>query len=176
MFNTCFRFILSITSIAPVTGAMALSIFCTDENKLCGLPWLGATIILPLVCYGCMKIVRDKKNVKDELIIKEFNRKDEGIIPFLFVSLLPFLKMPYPFFNGNLVVMFYIIVVIFMFIVNIQAYNFNPVMVFLGYKFYAVKDNEDAHHLLILKRNLTQSKKVISVNSISENVWIERKS
>ena len=34
MFNTFFRFILSITSIAPVTGAIALSILFTGDNKL----------------------------------------------------------------------------------------------------------------------------------------------
>ena len=175
MFNTVFKFILSITSIAPVTGAMFLSILFTNENKLLSLPWLIGTVFLWYVCRKQMKVVADKRNVKDTLLVKEFNRRDQGAIAFLFISLLPFLRTPYPFFDGNLVVIFYVVIILFMSIVDTGAYNFNPLMLLLGYKFYAIKDNEDMHHLLILERNLTQSKKKISVNRISENVWIERK-
>ena len=122
-----------------------------------------------------MKLAKNKAKVKEILLVKEFNRRDQGAIAFLFVSLLPFLRTPYPFFDGNLVIIFYVVVIIFMSIVDTGAYNFNPVMILLGYKFYEVKDNEDMHHLLILRRNLTQSKKEIFVNRISDNVWIERK-
>ena len=120
-------------------------------------------------------MAKNKAKVKDILLVKEFNRRDQGVIAFLFVSLLPFLRTPYPFSDSNLVVIFYVVVVIFMSIVDTGAYNFNPVLLLLGYRFYEVKDNEDMHHILILERNLTQSKKEISVNRISDNVWIERK-
>lgn len=175
MFNTFFRFVLSITAIAPVTGVMFLSIFFSDKNKLLSLPWLIGTILLWYLCRQQMKLAKNKAKVKDILLVKEFNRRDQGVIAFLFVSLLPFLRTPYPFSDSNLIVIFYVVVVIFMSIVDTGAYNFNPVLLLLGYKFYEVKDNEDMHHILILERNLTQSKKEISVNRISDNIWIERK-
>ena len=154
MFNTFFRFILSITSLAPAIVAVSLVILISHKNTLLGFVFLIIAIAFCCICYRQIKLAENKGRSKDTLLIKEFFRRDQGTTTFLFISVLPFLKSSDSLFNNSILVILYVLFIVFVSIVDVGAYNFNPVIRMMGYRFYEIKDSENIRHLLILKRNL----------------------
>ncbi len=165
------KFILTLTSLSPVLGAVAINRF--EQNK----HWLPTTLCLLgmvslcFVCWGMMKLASNKGQ-KYKLYIKEFDRRDQGILTFLFIYLLPFLQAPDSLFAAGWLTIIYIFGIIILVIIDVGAYNFNPVMRLWGYRFYVVKDSDDVHHLLITKTVLRKPRIEIQTRRITHDVYI----
>ena len=172
MLNGQFRFVLTLTSLSPVFGALGIVCYMKDKSLLFLAIHLTIMFSLFFICHRQMKHAANKKRTEYRLFIKEFNRRDQGMVTFLFVYLLPFLRSPDSFFTGGLLTGIYVLVIVFIAIVDVGAYNFNPVIRICGYRFYTVKDKENVPHLLIIKKNLREAEIEIPVHRISDDVWI----
>ena len=172
MLNKHFRFILSLTSLSPAFGAIAIADYLKNKSFL--IPAIHLTIMLSLffICRIQMKHASNKKRTEYRLFIKEFDRRDQGMIAFLFACLLPFLRSPDSPITAGLFTCIYVLLIVFIAIIDVGAYNFNPIIRFCGYRFYTVKDSEGIPHLLIIKKNLRKTGIEIPVNRISDDVWI----
>ena len=106
------------------------------------------------------------------LEIKEFSRRDQGLLSFIFIYLFPFIMSP-----SELIILDYIMygltfIVIVLIMTDIGSYNFNPMMRVCKYKFYTIKDVNNLNMLLITKRNL-RSNDPINTRRITHDVFIE---
>ena len=97
MLNNRAKFLLVATSLSPVLGAVAVSQFELSESWRSWAWWLVVmgTLLLPGLCWALLMYA--KKNAPKQLFyIKEFERKDQEMLVFLFIYLLPFLRSERP--------------------------------------------------------------------------------
>ena len=172
MLNAPTRGFLMSTSFAPVLFVIAMSVFDYKTLWFWILCVLG--IFLIFACWKLMKKVSNKR-VTDQWHIKEFSRKDEGVHMFLVIYILPIIRSPDSLLNADFqtilsaIAMIALIIII---MVKIGAFNFNPVMSILGYKFYEVKDRDDVYHLLIARKPLVRHGIKVRTRRISQNVFV----
>ena len=165
------KFLLVSTSLSPVLGAVAI-------NQLeCGKPWTNwiwwivVALFLVALCLGLLKYA--KKNTQKHLLyIKEFERRDQEMLTFLFIYLLPFVRSKHSTFANEWIMSVYILSIIILAIAHAGAFHFNPVMRLLGYRFYAVKDRHGVSNLLISKTDLRRSGKEVRVVGLDWNVYL----
>ncbi len=172
MLNGQFRFVLTLTSLSPAFGALGVAFYVKDKSLLLLVIHFTIMFSLFFICHKQMKHASNKKRTEYRLFVKEFNRRDQGMVTFLFVCLLPFLRSPDSLFTGGLLTVIYVLVIVLVAIVDVGAYNFNPIIRFCGYRFYTVKDGENVPHLLIIKKDLRETEIEIPVHRISDDVWI----
>ena len=95
--------------------------------------------ILVVLCWALLKYAA-KKAQKHLFYIKEFERKDQEVLTFLFIYLLPFVLSGNSTFASEWLTSIYILIIIIIAIAQVDAFHFNPVMrLLLGYRFYAAK-------------------------------------
>ena len=171
MLNRFAKCILVSTSLSPMLFAIAVNRF--EQGK----PWwhyasylLGA-VALWFVCSRMMKFA-SRKGQKHILYIKEFNRRDQGILTFLFIYLFPFLQSPNSSFAAGWISSIFIFGIIIFTMIDVGAYHFNPMMRLLGYRFYMIKDCDDVRHLLITKTVLRKPGLEIRTRRIAHDVYI----
>ena len=170
MFNKFFRLLLTATSFSPVFGALAIT-YLYDKNWLWAILNLLMMGVLIVLCLVLMRYALSRQR-DYPLFIKESNKADHGIIVFLFVYLVPFVRSPNSSMNSELLMIVYVSVIVFCVFVDVDAYNFNPIIRLCGYRFYAVKDNDGIPHLLIIKGELREIGTEIRVTRFSDYVWI----
>ena len=177
--------LLALTSFAPLLCIIVINHFVgeltsgsidllCDRNTLWMILVFDIAICLSVACWGIMKKA-SRKGATSILEIREFNRRDQGILVFMFIYLLPLIRSPDSLFTswqttiGTLIVFTFIIIIIN----DIGAYNFNPVMRIFGYRVYEIKDTDDVRHLLITQEVLRKPGETIQVREISHDVYVQ---
>lgn len=183
MLKKRFKFTLMITSLSPVLvifGIMQLRCFDWSKFELFSISTLLSLIfylIIPcILCNRCRVITNElaESGESFSLRMKEFSRRDHGILTFIFIYLFPLIRSP-----SSLIVFDYVMyglafIVITIIMTDIGTYNFNPVMRLFGYKIYSVKDNHNINILLITKNTLCDHEP-IEIRMITHDVYIEAK-
>ena len=169
------RAFLVSTSFAPLLGVAAVTLIGNH-------PWwsVGLFVIVLLMVGFCWKLMSfaSKKAETYKLDIKEFSRSDQGVHTFLVIYLLPIIRSPeslVALMTADWKAMILIVCVlssIVAVIVRIGAYNFNPVLCFLKYRFYEIRDRDNMNYLLITKKPL-QENKIIQAWQISDDVFVQ---
>lgn len=171
MLNTFAKLLLVSTSLAPVLGAVAVNQFAHDEQWYRWGSWLGATVVLVILCEGMLRYAAN--NAEKHLFhIKEFERNDKEVVAFLLAYLLPFVSAENMTFTGEWLTGAYILGIIGLVIAHAGAFHFNPVMGLLGYHFYAVKNGDGASHLLISKKELKRTGENIQTVRLAHGIYL----
>lgn len=174
MLNLLAKGLLVLTSLSPVLLVWAVSEF-EDGNSCATWIWpLIAATILTLSCEGLLKYAQNEAQ-EHLLHVKEFTSKDQEVLTFLFIYLLPFVRGS-AFANQWLttVVVFAIIVTA---IVQTDAFHFNPVMrCFFGYRFYAVRNGQGLPSLLISKSELRRTGIDLLTVRLASGVYLHKES
>ena len=163
------KILLASTALSPALGAVAIIQF---EN---GQPWtdwatcLMIGILLALLCQYILRYAA-KKAQKHILSITEFDCKDQEMLVFLFVYMLPFLRAET--LVSGWIMNLYIMVIIIPAIVFAGAFHFNPVMRLWGYRFYAVKSRRGTTKLLISKKDLRHSGDEVQTVRLAPDVYL----
>ena len=87
-----FRILLALTSFAPVVLALAISYAASDSNYGVASIFLLFFLVLLIVCYFLMRSGRNEKKKLHRIQVKEFSRRDQGIVVFLSIWMIPFLR------------------------------------------------------------------------------------
>ena len=104
------------------------------------------------------------------IYIQEFERKDQEVLTFLFIYLLPFIRSGGSTFASEPITSGYVLIIIIIALVHARAFHFNPVMRLLfRYRFYAVKDQHGMSNLLISKKDLRRPRVEIQTVALSQN-------
>ena len=172
--------LLALTSFAPLLCIIAINHFVGEQTlwapetkTLWMILVFDIAICLFFICWKMMKCA-PRMGQTFPLEIQEFNRRDQGILVFMFIYLLPLIRSPDSLFTnwqttiGTLMVFVFIILIIN----DIGAYNFNPVMRICGYRVYEIKDTDNVHHLLITRKVLRKPGIEIQVRRISHDVYV----
>ena len=170
MWSLLAKFILVTTSFAPLLCAIAIDSI-SKPWRISVIYLFVAGIVLGIICWAMMTFAL-KTGETFKLHIKEFNRRDQGTLLFLFIYLLPFIRSPDSSFDLSWSTIIIFGVIIFT-MIDIGAYNFNPVMRIFGYRFYEVKDRDDVRHLLITRKPLQESGIEVQARQISQDVYVQ---
>ena len=170
------RTILVSTSFAPLLGVVAVTLI---DNHF----WwsISLFVIVAIIGWFCWKLMNfaSKKGEIYPLHIKEFSRSDQGVHTFLVIYLLPIIKSPESLFAlmtadwKAMILIAGVSVSLVAVIVQIGAYNFNPVLCLLKYRFYEIKDRRNMNYLLITKEPLPENGIDIQVWQISDDVFVQ---
>ena len=173
MLNLGAKYLLVTTSLSPVLGAVAIG------QYECKAPWpywvipLVIALLLILICWIILgKVSRKAQN---ELFrIEEFERKDQEVLIFLFIYLLPFVRSPNPSFASEWLMSIYVLGIIVVAVAHADAFHFNPVMRCLGYRFYSAKNQHGISSLLISNRNLRRIGEELITVKLAWNVYLHK--
>lgn len=167
------KFLLMATSLSPVLVALAINQFECGQPRKGWWIWLGIAFIFVGGCWALLKFVN--KKARSELIsIQEFERKDQEVLTFLFIYLLPFIRSGCSTFASEPITSGYVLIIIIIALVQARAFHFNPVMRFLGYRFYAVKDQHGVSNLLISKKDLRRPGVEIKTVALAQDVYLHK--
>ena len=128
--------------------------------------------ILAGSCWGLLKHV-ERNGEKHLLYIQEFERRDQEMLTFLFIYLLPFVRSEHSTFAGDSLMAMYVLVIIVPALAHADAFHFNPVMRLFGFRFYAVKTSNGVSNLLIARRELQRPRREIKTVGLTRTVFLQ---
>lgn len=174
MLSVVAKFLLVATSLSPVLGAVAIrqatqGSSCTSTSWIW---WLIVAIVLILLCKGLLAYA-EKNAQRCTLHFVQFERKDQEALTFLFIYLLPFLRSDDLALSTDWIMTAYVLSIIVVCIIYSGAFHFNPVMQWLGYRFFAVRDSNGVSILLISKKNLQRPRKDVDAVMLAPNVYLQ---
>ena len=140
-------------------------------NWLFGTIWTGLTLFLIGFCLGLLKYAA-KNGPESPLYIKEFENKDQEILTYLFIYLLPFIRSENPTFASMWITGIVTLVIIILFIAHVGAFHYNPVMRIFGYRFYAIKNAHGVTNLLISKKDIPRPDRKLPTVKLARNVYL----
>ena len=171
MLNIVAKCLLVATSLSPVLGAVAIKQFEHGEPWTSWVGWLAVAFLLVSLCWGMLRYAA--KNAQNHLLyIKEFERKDQEMLTFLFIYLLPFIRSGNSTFANEWITGAYVLAIIILAIAHAGAFHFNPVMRLLGYRFYSVRDPHGVSNLLISRPDLRRPGAEIQTVRLAWNVHL----
>ena len=195
MWSRLAKLILALTSFAPLLFVITVDLIIDDKTLWLSLEsafqeghktdltvsdktkwaffWFIVTIVLGFVCWRMMKFGSERGAATHTFEIKEFNRRDQGILVFMFIYLLPVIRSPNTLYFADWIIGVIVFVVIIITTIDIGAFNFNPVIRIFGYRVYEIKDTDDVHHLLITRRTLRKPGDEVQVRRISHDVYVQ---
>ena len=179
MWRTPPQVILVSTSFAPLLGVAAFTLICNH-------PWWSFVLFVIMFimvgfCWKLMSYASTKGEIH-KLHIKEFSRSDQGVHTFLVIYLLPIIRSPESLVAlmtadwKAMVLIACILASIAAVIIQTGAYNFNPVLCFLKYRFYEIKNRDNMNYLLITKEPLLENCIDIQAWQISDDVFVQMES
>ena len=171
MLNIVAKCLLVSTSLSPVLGAVAVSQFERGEPWMSWIWWLAVAFLLVALCWALLRYAATNAQMHS-FHIKEFERKDQELLVFLFIYLLPFVRSENATFANQWLTSVYILTIIILAIAHAGAFHFNPVMRLFGYRFYAVKNHHGASNLLISKKDLRRSGEALQTVRLAWDVYL----
>jgi len=163
--------LLVSTSMSPVLFAMAVSQWERGEPWTCWIWWLALAVFLVILCWWILGHMMEKRQTQ-LFEIREFERKDQELLAFLFIYLLPFVRSESATFAGQWLTSVCILAIIIVAIAHAGAFHFNPVMRLFKYRFYAVKDSHGMSNLLISKRDLRRQGEELQTVRLARDVFL----
>jgi|SRR5690625_229089 len=171
MLNQLAKFLLVSTSLSPVLGAIAVSQYAYNSPWTQWVWWIIAALLLVLLCW-LMLFYAARNAQKSLLKIREFERGDQEVVAFLLAYLLPFISAgDMPVFHHWMIAV-YVLGIIFWSISHSGALHFNPVMGFIGYRFYRVRNGDGTVQLLISKSELRRVDIEVETVRLAQHVYL----
>ena len=165
------KILLVSTSLSPVLLVMAVNQAerCTTWTSWGW--WLVPAIFLVVLCWILLRGT-EKKAQQHLIYIKEFERKDQEMLTFLFIYLLPFIRSENLTFASEWITSLCVVVIITLTIAHVGAFHFNPIMRLFGYRFYAIKNLHGVSNLLISKKDLRRPDKEVQTVRLAHDVYL----
>ncbi len=166
--------VLVATSLSPVLGAVAVTEFERGQAWTSWIWWVITAVVLALLCWIVLRYASNNAQ-RSLLDIAELERKDQDMIVFLFIYLLPFVRSASSTFANEWMTSIYVLGIIVVAISHAGAFHFNPVMRLLfSYRFYSVRNREGLSLLLISKRDLRRNHEEVQVVRLAWNVYLHK--
>ena len=170
MLNIVAKCLLVLTSLSPVLLTLAV-------NQLeRGGPWTTscwlalAALFLAALCKNLLLYAQENAQ-RHVLYVREFENKEQELLTFLFIYLLPFVRGST--FSNEWLTSAFVLAVIIAAIATTGAFHFNPVMRLLFcYRFYAVKNRRGVSCLLISKVDLRRPGRSINTVRLAYGVYL----
>ena len=139
MLSSIARFFLSLTAITPVLILFSLIDFLKYDRYLWGTIYLFIAVALLLFCCLILRTSKTKLQ-KIDIKISSLKNTDKDPLSFLLAYLFPVIMTNK---SEPDIVLLLIIMIAFTFIVLMtHMYHFNPLLSFLGYRFYEISTTD----------------------------------
>ena len=178
MLTKLFKFTLMITSLSPVIAILGITQIkyskCSIFGKIPLIPsiCIASSLALWAVCY--IVVNRASKTGRNhEISIKEFDRRDQSLITFVFIYLFPLIRNQSALSATDYILYSVVFILIVFIMIDVGAYQLNPMMRLCGYKFYLIKDCSNVRILLVTTTMLRMTNTNIQTKRISHDVYIE---
>ena len=171
MLNIIAKFLLVLTSLSPVLFVIGVNQFERGKPWVCCIIWIALALVSVVFCWGMLKysVTRARDG---SIYIKEFERKDQEMLTFLFIYLLPFLRSENSTFASEWLTSTCCLAIVILAIAHVGAFHFNPIMRLLGYRFYAVKNRHGVSNLLISRKDLQRPDREVKRVQLARNVYL----
>ena len=170
MLSIVAKCLLVSTSLSPVLLTLAV-------NQLeRGRPWATSywlALAALLLAASCKELLRyAQENAQRHLLyVKEFENREQEMLTFLFIYLLPFVRGST--FASEWITSVFVLSIITAAIATTGAFHFNPVMRLLfRYRFYGVKNRRGVSCLLISKVDLRRPDRSINTVRLAHGVYL----
>ena len=173
MLNFFAKSLLVLTSFSPVLVVMAISQFERGVPWTSYIWWLMAAFVLAVCCWMILRYA-ERKAEMHIFQITEFERKDQELLVFLFIYLLPFIRSGNVEFASQWLTSIVVLAIIAISIALAGAFHFNPVMRTFGYRFYAVKNHHGIPVLLISKKKLRCPEQRLHTVQLAWDVYLDK--
>ena len=168
--NLFAKSLLVSTSLSPAFLVMGVNQF-ERCNWLFGAICMALTLFLVGVCLGLLKYVA-KNGPESPIYIKEFESKDQEVLTYLFIYLLPFIQSDNPTFASMWITGIVSLIILILFIAHVGAFHFNPVMRLFRYRFYAIKNAHGVPNLLISNKDVPRPDRKLQAVRLARNVYL----
>lgn len=170
MLNLFAKSLLAATALAPVLLAVAIVGIENSDPWTTWVWWILAAVALASICWALLAC-QSRNGQKEWIRITEFERKDQEMLIFLFIYLLPFLRSVDPVFSPQLLTSVYILAILILAIADTEAFHFNPVMRLFRFRFYSIKTQNGLSSLLISKRELRRICEIETI-TVGRNIYL----
>jgi hypothetical protein len=171
MFGRLAKLLLVATAFAPVLFTLAFLEYVKGPDWLSVLSYLGATILLTVICWLLLQAAKKQLEILP-FQIHSIKTADNEILAFVIAYLLPFAGISGAVQNN---VLLFILVLIFAIIWSTHAYHCNPVLGLLGYHFYEIVTDGNITFILITRRTLRQCKEIKNVVQLTDYIVLDSK-
>ncbi|RKU30263.1 hypothetical protein C6497_04690 [Candidatus Poribacteria bacterium] len=171
------QYLFMISSFSPVILVFGISEFFNTENQQLCYKYVKLSLYIVIAIFlviWCRYMIR-KASKPTNLItikVKRYSRQDAGLLSFVFVYLFPLIRSSEPLSIPQYILHFCVYMLIIDIMVNARTFQYNPIIRFLGYKFYTIVDDNNLERLLIIKRNLSISDEDVQIKQLAKDVYI----
>jgi hypothetical protein len=158
MLNKFAKFLLVLSSLSPMLGAVAINQLALGKPLEVWLPWVIIAVSLVFICWGLFYYAAGNAQTQ-KLEVMQFEDNDKGVLAFLLAYLLPLVSVKDTVAEIHWMTGAYVLVIILLVFTHARAFHFNPVMGLLGYHFYSLKNSDGMSLLLISRSELKRSGK-----------------
>ena len=169
MLNFLAKFLLSATSLMPLLLVIAVKTWEDTGDWRCGIPWVGVSLFLISLYWFIMSYVRDKAQ-RHAYRVGALQRKDQAIVSYLFVYLLPIVRSDDPTFLNHPITSGVVVAIILLAIARTDSFHFNPVMWLFRQRCYTVVNGATIPVLLIT--NVEKPASSVTIVRLAQNVYL----
>ena len=181
LFTISVRSFFVATSLSPVFLVLAigdLERYCKykgTKNEIelyCFMIYFVISIVLWISCWFMLWMICKKDTTP--IPIDNLNRKDNEILSFLFIFILPLVKGSDSLLGNEPVTTFICFLILIFAIADIGAYHFNPIIRLWGYHIYSIKVGNRDSMLIAKSRRMLRSRPEgkLKVVNIANGVYI----
>ena len=171
MLNKFATFLLVMSSLSPMLGAVAVNQFALGKPLVVWLPWVVIALSLVFICWGLLHYAAENTQTH-KLKIEQFEDNDKEVLAFLIAYLLPLVSVKDTVAEIHWLTGAYVLVIILLVFTHARAFHFNPVMGLLGYHFYSLKSGDGMSLLLISRSELRRSGKELDTVCLAHNIYL----
>ncbi len=171
MLNRFAKFLLVLSSLSPMLGAVAINQLALGKPWSGWLPWVVIAVLLVLICWGLLYYAAGNAQAH-KLRIEQFEDNDKEVLAFLLAYLLPLVSVKDTVAEIHWLTGAYVLVIILLVFTHARAFHFNPVMGLLGYHFYSLKNSDGSSLLLISRSELKRSGKELDTVCLAHNIYL----
>ena len=165
------KFLLAATAFAPVLLVYAI-VSAINSNYCHAAVFLISCAILILMCMALLRFA-SKQLQSREYSTETVEIVDGEVFNLLLIYLLPLITRNLD--NYNWLVWILVAFAFSLVVANSYGYHFNPLLFFLGYHFYKVKEeNKKITHILITRRRIYKARNTLEVARIAPYTLVEK--
>ncbi len=171
MLNRFAKFLLVLSSLSPMLGAVAVNQLALGKPLVGWLPWVVIALLLVFICWGVLHYASTNAQTH-KLKVEQFEDNDKEVLAFLLAYLLPLVSVKDTVAEIHWLTGAYVLIIILLVFTHARAFHFNPVMGLLGYHFYSLKNDQGISLLLISRSELRRSGKELDTVRLAHNIYL----
>jgi hypothetical protein len=173
MLNQFAKLLLSATALAPVAIVVGVNKLSNQCSFLEWFSWIALAFFLMIVCILMLSLIKQKGEVETKQI-KSIKNADQEVVAFLITYLLPLFRESKLTFTGDVLTSIVVFAIIFIAVVNSNAYHFNPLLGLFGYHFFEITTEEDMSFILISRRNIRKAKLTLRTIEVTDYIFMDK--